>query len=371
MAINFPSSPALNQTITVGSNTWIWNGNSWAILPVTSPSFSNITVSGSVTGNLVGSVTGTVSSIANHDLEDLGNISTTAATNGQVLGYNSGSSEWEPISLTSTFTGGTVPNAINITSNTAATSTSTGAFTVTGGVGIGGSMYLDGNFFLEGSYISLDDAAELRFYDSDNSNYISFQSPSNATETVTYILPTADGDSGQVLTTNGSGILSWATVAGGGGGGGSTPPGGSTTQVQFNNAGVFGGNASLTFNLGTQTLTVPTVVATGNFSSSGTFATSNTTASTTTTTGSITTSGGVGVAGQLNVGGAVNKFTSSTTSTSTTTGALIITGGVGIGGTVNVGSTVTASTAPTNSSHLTNKAYVDAKTLAFSMAFGV
>ena len=31
MALNFPTSPALNQTHTVGSKTWKWNGYAWDI----------------------------------------------------------------------------------------------------------------------------------------------------------------------------------------------------------------------------------------------------------------------------------------------------------------------------------------------------
>jgi hypothetical protein len=31
MALNFPSSPALNQTHTVGSKTWKWNGYAWDV----------------------------------------------------------------------------------------------------------------------------------------------------------------------------------------------------------------------------------------------------------------------------------------------------------------------------------------------------
>jgi hypothetical protein len=42
----------------------------------------------------------------------------------------------------------------------------------------------------------------------------------------------------------------------GGGGGGSGTPGGSTTQVQFNNAGAFGGDADLTWNSVTNVLSV-------------------------------------------------------------------------------------------------------------------
>jgi hypothetical protein len=44
------------------------------------------------------------------------------------------------------------------------------------------------------------------------------------------------------------GTSQWTQLAGGGGGGGS--PGGSNTQVQFNNAGSFGGDADLTFTNG-------------------------------------------------------------------------------------------------------------------------
>jgi hypothetical protein len=45
MAINFPNNPTLNQTFTSGSNSWIWNGASWEVKPVTSPSFTNVTIS--------------------------------------------------------------------------------------------------------------------------------------------------------------------------------------------------------------------------------------------------------------------------------------------------------------------------------------
>jgi hypothetical protein len=48
-----------------------------------------------------------------------------------------------------------------------------------------------------------------------SSGFTGFQPAANAGATV-WTLPTADGSSGQVLTTNGSGILSWTTAAGGG-----------------------------------------------------------------------------------------------------------------------------------------------------------
>ncbi|MEK9769271.1 MAG: hypothetical protein VW683_10160, partial [Betaproteobacteria bacterium] len=48
-------------------------------------------------------------------------------------------------------------------------------------------------------------------------NYVAFTAPSSIASDVTWTLPNADGSSGQVLSTNGSGTLSWATVSGGGG----------------------------------------------------------------------------------------------------------------------------------------------------------
>lgn len=53
------------------------------------------------------------------------------------------------------------------------------------------------------------------------------------------------GTNGYVLQTDGTGNLSWTAQGGGGGNG---VPGGSNTQVQFNDAGTFGGNAGFTFN---------------------------------------------------------------------------------------------------------------------------
>jgi hypothetical protein len=58
------------------------------------------------------------------------------------------------------------------------------------------------------------------------------------------------GTNGYFLQTDGTGNLSWVT----GGGSGSGVVGGANTQVQFNNAGNFGGSANLTFNNVTNSL---------------------------------------------------------------------------------------------------------------------
>lgn len=65
----------------------------------------------------------------------------------------------------------------------------------------------------------------LRFYEQYNSagvfpngtNYVAFRAPNSIATDVTWTLPNADGTNGQVLQTNGTGTLSWATVSGGGG----------------------------------------------------------------------------------------------------------------------------------------------------------
>jgi hypothetical protein len=52
---------------------------------------------------------------------------------------------------------------------------------------------------------------DLRFADADSSNWVAFQAPTTISSNVTWTLPSTDGTNTQALTTNGSGVLSWAT----------------------------------------------------------------------------------------------------------------------------------------------------------------
>jgi hypothetical protein len=106
--------------------------------------------------------------------------------------------------------------------------------------------------------LTLNAQGDLRFADADSSHYVAFQAPSTVASNILWTLPSTDGSTGQALVTNGTGTLSWATPTG--------TPGGSTTQVQFNDGGVFGGDSDFTYNKSTNLLTVA-----GGFSSSGTF----------------------------------------------------------------------------------------------------
>jgi hypothetical protein len=64
--------------------------------------------------------------------------------------------------------------------------------------------------------VTVNAQGDLRFGDADSSNWVAFQGPATVSSNVTWTLPSADGTANQVLSTNGSGTLSWATAAAGG-----------------------------------------------------------------------------------------------------------------------------------------------------------
>ena len=64
--------------------------------------------------------------------------------------------------------------------------------------------------------LSVKNSGYLVFYDLDSSNYVAFRGATTIAANTTWILPSADGSANQVLTTNGSGTLSWTTPSGGG-----------------------------------------------------------------------------------------------------------------------------------------------------------
>ena len=54
--------------------------------------------------------------------------------------------------------------------------------------------------------------------DADSSHYVALRGPGAVTTNVTWTLPAADGSAGQLLKTDGSGNLGWATDQAGSGG---------------------------------------------------------------------------------------------------------------------------------------------------------
>ena len=63
--------------------------------------------------------------------------------------------------------------------------------------------------------LTLNATAELRLADTDSSHYVGFKAPSTVSTNRIWTLPSADGSSGQVLTTDGDGTFSFSTPAAG------------------------------------------------------------------------------------------------------------------------------------------------------------
>jgi len=107
---------------------------------------------------------------------------------------------------------------------------------------VGGNQYtsIDASIFTIGDISGLTSGATFSI-DQATPSYI-FNSGNFSIDSVSYTFPSALGSANSVLTdAAGDGVLSWATVGGG-------SPGGSTTQLQYNNAGAFGGISGATTN---------------------------------------------------------------------------------------------------------------------------
>ena len=65
--------------------------------------------------------------------------------------------------------------------------------------------------------VTVNAQGDVRFADSDSSNWVALQAPATVASNVTWTLPSADGTSGQFLSTNGTGTLSWASQSSSGG----------------------------------------------------------------------------------------------------------------------------------------------------------
>jgi hypothetical protein len=116
-----------------------------------------------------------------------------------------------------------------------------------------------------GTALTLNAQAELRYADSDSSNYVAFKSPATVASDVTWTLPNADADvSGYALVSDSAGTLSWA------------PAGATISQDESTNSGLqlyFASTTSgaltavnydsgLTYNPSSGTLTTAAVSAT-------------------------------------------------------------------------------------------------------------
>jgi hypothetical protein len=109
----------------------------------------------------------------------------------------------DSISSTSTSTAAT-PNSVKTAYDLASTANTTASAALPKA---GGAMTGD---------LTLNAQSDLRFADSDSSNWVGFQAPSTITSNVTWTLPATDASvSGYALKSDGAGNLSWGLAGGG------------------------------------------------------------------------------------------------------------------------------------------------------------
>jgi hypothetical protein len=247
-----PTSPSIGalwyDTGATPDTLKVWDGFSW--VPAGSGGGGGVTSITAGTGLTGGTITGSgtialdsTAVIAPSILTVKGSlISASAAntpvalapgSNGQYLTANSACTsglEWVTAgaggvtNVTATApiasTGGATP-VISITPGTARQllQTNTGGtaaefasnIDIPGTLDVTGAATFDSNVTVTGSYAQLNAQGNLRFADSDSSNYVAFQAAATVPSNIVWTLPAADGTTGQVLSTNGSGTLSWAT----------------------------------------------------------------------------------------------------------------------------------------------------------------
>lgn len=165
---------------------------------------------------------------------------------------------------------------------------------------------LDGTseLIFDGSNLQIGLQGDLRLGDADSSNYIGIQSPATVTTNNIYTLPASVGTANQVLqiasVAGNDATLQWATISSSG------TPGGSDTYVQFNDGGsTFGGDAGLTYNKTTDSLTIA-----GDLAVNGADITTTATGTATVFNANATT---------LNMGGVATAITLGDATTATTT----------------------------------------------------
>jgi hypothetical protein len=121
--------------------------------------------------------------------------------------------------------------------------------------------------FTVGNTLTVNAANSLRLADTDSSHYVGLKSPGTVSTSYTLTLPTADGTNGQVLSTNGSGVLSFGNA------GDVTLTGTQTLTNKTIEAGtftngyteeVFTGNSSTAITLDLANGTVQIITLTGN-----------------------------------------------------------------------------------------------------------
>jgi hypothetical protein len=137
--MSFPQFPIDGQTSVVNNITWVYNqaSNAWSKQYVANATLSSLTIVGN----------GTSTSTTTGALVVAGGVGIGGNLYANLI-YSNG----VPVG-SSTFGGGTIIAATQITSATVSVSTTTGALVVRGGVGIGDSLYVNTAGYIAGAQI--------------------------------------------------------------------------------------------------------------------------------------------------------------------------------------------------------------------------
>ena len=110
------------------------------------------------------------------------------------------------------------PNGTGIVTtsgNISAVGNVTGGNILTAGI-VSATGNVVGSTFIASSNIVIQSRQQVKFYDTDSSNFISLRAPNALTGDYLLTLPTGYGNADQVLSTNGAGNLAWVDQSGGG-----------------------------------------------------------------------------------------------------------------------------------------------------------
>jgi hypothetical protein len=173
-----------------------------------------------ITGNL--SVQGNVTYINSNNVttNDLtinvaNNASSASQANGGGIGVGPAGSEYISLTYNSTSNIWVATNGLSSQGILSAAGNVIGSNVITAGNVVGSTLIASGNIVVQSRQ-------QVKFYDTDSSNFISLRAPNALAGDYLLTLPTSYGNADQVLSTNGAGILAWADQSGGGGGSSAT-----------------------------------------------------------------------------------------------------------------------------------------------------
>jgi hypothetical protein len=201
-----------------------YDNSAGKLIAATNVSVSSEVVTVNSYGNLVigGLESATISATGNANVGNLGATTVTATTLAGTISTAAQPNVTSVGTLTSLAVTGNVTGG-NLTTENQVTATgnvrggnivSAGQVVATGNIS-GPTLIASGNVVVQSRQ-------QVKFYDTDNSNFISFRAPNALTGDFLLTLPTGYGNADQVLSTNGAGGLAWVDQSGGGGGSSAT-----------------------------------------------------------------------------------------------------------------------------------------------------